>query len=42
MEPVANLKFNTNSLDMPKDPRQVTSYVDLDAPAEGDSEMSFL
>ncbi|CAO3665810.1 unnamed protein product [Umbelopsis ramanniana] len=30
------------SLDMPKDPRQVTSYVDLDAPAEGDSEMSFL
>lgn len=34
--------FQYSSLDMPKDPRQVTSYVDLDAPAEGDSEMSFL
>jgi hypothetical protein len=26
---------------MPKDPRQVKSYVDLDAPAEGDSNISF-
>lgn len=26
---------------LPKDPRQVTSYVDLDAPAEGDSNISF-
>lgn len=29
-------------MDMPKDPRQVTSYVDLDAPAEGDTDMSYL
>lgn len=26
---------------LPKDPRQVKSYVDLDAPAEGDSNISF-
>lgn len=26
---------------LPRDPRQVTSYVDLDAPAEGDSNISF-
>lgn len=26
---------------MPQDPRQVKSYVDLDAPAEGDSNISF-
>ncbi|KAI8327951.1 hypothetical protein BD560DRAFT_417555 [Blakeslea trispora] len=26
---------------MPKDPRQMKSYVDLDAPAEGDSNLSF-
>lgn len=27
--------------DMPRDPRQVKSYVDLDAPAEGDADISF-
>ncbi|ORX54531.1 hypothetical protein DM01DRAFT_1335666 [Hesseltinella vesiculosa] len=27
--------------DMPQDPRQVKSYVDLDAPADGDSNISF-
>ncbi|KAI9499201.1 hypothetical protein BDB00DRAFT_866685 [Zychaea mexicana] len=27
--------------DLPKDPRQVKSYVDLDAPAEGDADISF-
>jgi hypothetical protein len=27
--------------DLPRDPRQVKSYVDLDAPSEGDSNISF-
>lgn len=27
--------------DMPRDPRQMKSYVDLDAPAEGDADISF-
>lgn len=26
---------------MPRDPRQVKSYVDLDAPAEGEADISF-
>ncbi|KAG0194485.1 hypothetical protein DFQ28_010569 [Apophysomyces sp. BC1034] len=36
---------DTSSMDidelMPRDPRQVKSYVDLDAPAEGDADISF-
>ncbi|KAI9278683.1 hypothetical protein BDA99DRAFT_13548 [Phascolomyces articulosus] len=33
--------YDLDDSNLPKDPRQVKSYVDLDAPAEGDADISF-